>query len=246
MLKCVLGLLVCVLLLAPVAIAEGIAVGEDDWPWWRGPTRDGVAKAGQAIPQSWGEDEHVLWKAKVPGRGHASPTVVGDRVFLASADEGNGTQWVLAYDRNTGAEVWRTVVHEKAFSAGAHQGHPRATKASCTVASDGERLFVNFIGDDKVFTSALDMDGKILWQHKLTDYVIHQGYGSSPAIYDALVIAGADNKGGGVITAFDRVTGDAVWSVKRRALPNYPSPIILPIAGKDQLIMPGHESHREL
>ena len=54
-----------------------------DWPAWRGPTRDGIAATGQDPPLHWSETEGVLWKASVPGRGHGSPTVVGDRVYLA-------------------------------------------------------------------------------------------------------------------------------------------------------------------
>ena len=58
-----------------------------DWPAWRGPTRDGIAAPGQNPPLHWSETEGVLWKEPLPGRGHGSPTVVGDRVYLATADE---------------------------------------------------------------------------------------------------------------------------------------------------------------
>src|SRR6267154_829068 len=74
-----------------------------DWPAWRGPTRDGIAAPGQNPPLHWSETEGVLWKAPVRGRGHGSPTVVGDRVYLASADAEN--QSVLCLNRNTGQRV---------------------------------------------------------------------------------------------------------------------------------------------
>src|SRR3954462_11391917 len=63
-----------------------IAVGPNDWPWWRGPNRDGIAPA-QKIPLEWSATKNILWEAAVPGRGHGAATVVGDRVFLATADE---------------------------------------------------------------------------------------------------------------------------------------------------------------
>src|SRR5690349_5697774 len=52
----------------------------DDWPWWRGPSRNGLA-AGAAVPVKFSETENVIWKAPLPGRGHSSPTVIGDRIF---------------------------------------------------------------------------------------------------------------------------------------------------------------------
>ena len=68
-----------------------------DWPWWRGQNRDGVAAADQSPPLSWSEKENVIWKAEVPGRGHSSPIIVGERVFLTTADEKREIQSVLCY-----------------------------------------------------------------------------------------------------------------------------------------------------
>src|SRR5262245_43116490 len=56
-------------------------IGPNDWPWWRGPTRDGVA-ATQTIPLEWAAEKNILWQTDVPGRGHGAAIVVGDRVFL--------------------------------------------------------------------------------------------------------------------------------------------------------------------
>ncbi len=228
--------------LSAVAVGDESGLAGTDWPWWRGPDRNGVARPDQTPPTTWDTEKHVLWKQPVPGRGHGSPIVVGDRVFLATADEEREIQSVLCYDRNSGELRWKTDVHEGGFgAAGDRQGHPRSTKASSTVASDGQRVFINFFNHDAVFTTALSLDGEILWQNKVTDYVMHQGYGSSPTVYGPLVIVSADNKGGGAVTAFDRVTGEPVWTVKRRPLPNYASPIILNIDGRDQLVFTGHE-----
>lgn len=59
----------------------------DDWPWWRGTTRDNKARPDQSPPLKWGKDENVVWKTNVPGRGHGSPCLWGDRIFLATADD---------------------------------------------------------------------------------------------------------------------------------------------------------------
>src|SRR5262245_35815774 len=84
-----------------------------DWPWWRGPNRNGVANLnpGKRPPIEWSASKNVAWKSPVPGRGHSSPTVVGRHVFLATADEQQDTQSVLCYDRLTGKQLWQTEVH---------------------------------------------------------------------------------------------------------------------------------------
>ena len=216
--------------------AEPIRVAATDWPWWRGPRRNGIADAKQKPPLKWSESENVLWKSPVPGRGHGSPTVVGDQVFLAAADHEHETQSVLCFHRKTGERLWQTELHRGGF---AKKGNKKASLASSTVACDGQRLFINFLNAGAVYTTALSRDGKKLWQTKITDYVVHQGYGSSPALYGSLVIVSADNKGGGAVAALDRANGKIIWKRERPKTPNYASPIILNVAGRDQLLLTG-------
>ena len=85
-----------------------------DWPWWHSPSRDGIASAAP-VPVRFSESSGVVWKAPVPGRGHSSPIVVRDRVFLSTADEKRQIQSVLAYDRQTGKEVWQTEISRGGF-----------------------------------------------------------------------------------------------------------------------------------
>jgi outer membrane protein assembly factor BamB len=115
----------------------------------------------------------------------------------------------------------------------------KATAASSTPACDGERVFINFPNGGGLYTTALDMDGNQLWQQRISDYVVHQGYGSSPTLYQRLVIVSADNKAGGAIAALDRASGEVVWRRERPQKPNYPTPTLVHAAGKDQLIMVG-------
>jgi outer membrane protein assembly factor BamB len=216
--------------------ADPVAVGPADWPWWRGPTRDGVAAPDQDIPLKWGEAENVVWKAPVPGRGHGSPTVVGDQVFLATAETDRQAQSVLCLDRTTGKKLWQTDVHTGGLQTDKNQ---KSSLASSTIACDGKRLFVSFLNSGAVYTTALDRDGKQVWQVKVTDFVSHQGYGASPTIVGPLVLVSADNKGGGAIVGLDRETGKEAWRVERPKLPNYTSPVLLTIGGKDQIILIG-------
>src|SRR5687767_303608 len=130
-----------------------------DWPAWRGPTGDGIAAAGQNPPTHWNENENVLWKSPVPGRGHSSPTVVGNNIYLATSDPARGSQSVLCFDRENGKLLWQTAVHKEGAESGKHA---HANPASSTVACDGERLYINFLNSGAVHTSALDLSGKIV------------------------------------------------------------------------------------
>lgn len=209
-----------------------------DWPWWRGMDRTGIAESGQNPPTEFGPDKNVKWQVEVPGRSHGSPIVCGEKVFLAAAEEDSQLQSVICFDRATGKQQWKTVVHKDGMQ---QKSNKKATWASGSPACDGERIFVNFVSGDAAYTTALDLDGKQIWQKKICDYKIHQGYGSSPAIWKNLVIVSADNKLGGAVCAFDRVSGEEVWRVGRAEMPNYPSPIILEAAGKEQLFLTGTE-----
>jgi outer membrane protein assembly factor BamB len=216
--------------------AEPIVFAATDWPWWRGPQRNGVAAADQNPPLKWSETENVLWKTPVPGRGHGSPTVMGEQVFLAAAEPDREVQSVLCYDRNSGKQLWQTEIHQGGFEK---KGNNKSSLASSSVACDGTRLFINFLHDGAIYTTALDRSGKKLWQTKITDYVLHQGFGSSPAVYGPLVIVSADNKGTGAIAGLERATGKIIWKQERPKTPNYTSPIILNVAGREQLLFTG-------
>ncbi len=205
-----------------------------DWPGWRGPTADGHASSSQAVPIQWSETDRVRWKTPLRGRGHSSPTLVGDRIYLttATADE----QAVICLDRASGRVLWDAVVHRGQVDAGNHR---LSNPAAGSVAWDGERLFVNFPNGKGIQTSALTPAGKLLWQTRVADFVMHQGFGSSPVVHGALVIVSADNRGGGKVLALDRATGKTVWSQDRPKIANYTSPAVLQAAGKSQVVLGG-------
>lgn len=220
----------------PATTVEPIQYGPHDWPWWRGPRHDGIAADGQSPPLHWNDSEKVIWKTAIAGRGHGSATVIGERVFLCTAELDRQTQSVVCLDRASGKLLWQTTVHQGGLEG---KGNSKSSLASSTPACDGRRVFVNFLNGGAVHTSALDLSGKLLWQTKITDFVIHQGFGSSPALHGPLVIVTADNKGTGAVAALDRATGKTVWKVERPSVPNYTSPIILKAAGREQLFLTG-------
>lgn len=233
---CLVLVSILALLGSPARADKRPATDSHDWPWWRGPARNGIVAADQPPPTAWSDTENVRWKAPVPGKGHGSPIVVGNVVVLQTAENDPDVQSVLAFDRETGQRLWQARIHAGGF---VKKQNDKSTSANSTPASDGERIFVNFLHADAVYTTALDFRGEQLWQRKITDYVLHQGFSSSPAIYESLVIVSADNKGTGALVALDRATGEEVWRHSRPAKPNYTSPIILNAAARDQIFFIG-------
>lgn len=211
-----------------------------DWPWWRGPTRDGKA-ANVSVPTKLSDNDNVVWKVKVPARGHSSPIVVGDRVLLTTADEVKKTQSVLAYDRTTGKPLWNVQVNQGAFPA---KNHPKNTEATPSVASDGERIFATFYHHDKVEAIALDLNGKEVWRETVCPYrpkMYEYGYAPSPLIYQGTVIIAAEYDGESGIIALNRQTGKQVWKSRREPSISFSSPVVAHVAGKDQLLISGQQ-----
>jgi len=222
-----------------VFLCAVLAIGakaSGDWPLWRGPGQDGKASQGQDLPDEWSEARNVLWKAEIEGRGHGSPIVVGNRVVLPTSDEQKKTQSVLCLDRQTGKRLWTARIHKGGFM----KLNKKGTHASGSLACDGRRLYVNFLNAGAAHTTALSMEGKILWQTRITDYVVHQAYASSPALHgENLLLVAADNKKKGAIACMNRADGKIIWKVGRPQKPNYASPVIFELDGRDQLVMTG-------
>lgn len=208
----------------------------NDWPGWRGPQGTGIAHATQQPPLKWSDTENVIWKITLPGRGHSSPTVFGDLVVLTTAEEEKEIQAVICFDRSSGQQLWRTDVHQGGMD---RKGNKKTTQASASVTCDGERLIVNFLNQEAIYTTALDLQGKQVWQTRVSDFATHQGFGSSPFVYGDLVYVTTDNKSGGVLAALDRKTGKIQWTQSRPQKANYASPIVLHVAGRDQLFVQG-------
>ena len=217
------------------AVHAGSAKAED-WPQWRGMRHDGIADASSMPPLKFSATEKVRWSVPIPGRGHGSPIIHGRNIFLATADEKSRTQSLICIDRDTGRIIWERVVHRDGFPK---KSNKKASNASSTPACDGRSVFISFLHAGAVYTTAFDLKGKQLWQTKITDYILHQGFATSPAIYQSLLIVSADNKGGGAVCGLKRTDGSVVWRIDRPKYPNYASPVIYRINDLDQLIFQG-------
>ncbi|MBM4037909.1 MAG: hypothetical protein FJ290_05290 [Planctomycetes bacterium] len=215
-----------------------------DWPWWRGERQDSIATAATNPPVTWSKTENVVWRADVPGRGHGSPTLWGERIFLPTADEKEKVQYLLCFDRRDGKKLWQTELHRGGFM----RLHPKNSHASATPACDGERVFMPFIVQGGIWLDAVGLDGKIVWQKRLGNFESLHGFAASPVFYKSLVIVVADAIKNSFIIAVHRRapgagdgSGEVAWKIDRPSykLGTYASPSVGRVAGRDQLLHQG-------
>src|SRR5262245_36854758 len=183
-----------------------------DWPQFRGPSGDGHCDAIH-LPVVWGGFEPVTWQAEIPGRGWSSPVVIGDRIWLTTAEatalpersrerklndgvyrdyrdqlqvHSSVTCYAVEIAAATG-EILRTI--ELFNCPDPPPVHATNGYASPTPASDGQRLVCHF---GSLGTAALDMkSGQVIWQRRfLFDEIT--GPGSSPVVNDGIVILPCD------------------------------------------------------
>ena len=210
-----------------------------DWPWWRGPSFNGIAESDQAPPITWDSQKNVTWKAAVPGRGHSTPIVVGKRVFLQTADENERSQSVICFDRQTGNLLWHRELNRNNLQ---DKINPKNTYATSTIACDRGRLFVLFSHHDAIHATALDLNGSVIWTTNAAPFLedmYPNGYAASPLLYGNAVIIAVDCEAGGTLLAIDRNTGQRIWAIKRAGKTNYASPVVGRVAGRDQLLLGG-------
>jgi outer membrane protein assembly factor BamB len=209
-----------------------------DWPWWRGPTLDNKSSS-ENPPTQWSDDKNIVWKADVPGRGHGSPALWQQRVYLATADEEAETLKLLCYQRDDGTLLWDTPIH----SGGFMHRHNKNSHASGTPACDGQRVYAAFMvrheDQDGIWVTATDLKGKIVWQTLAGPFTSKHGYGSSVLLEGSNVIVNGDNGESGFLAALDRATGAIRWRVQRPQLDSFASPVVAEIGGRRQLLIHG-------
>lgn len=238
----------CWLLLGTAGVAA-TAEGEQNWGHWRGPEANGAAPKGANPPVEWSETRNVAWKLPLPGRGHSSPIVWGDRVFLTSAipigepldlerehppgahDNVPASQKhgfvVVAIERKSGEVAWSRTMRQDI----PHDGyHYTGSLASHSPVTDGKRLFA-FFGSYGLY--ALDLEGKLLWQKDFGRMKSKHGHGegSSPFLYRDTLIVNWDHEGQSFLVALDASTGRERWRATRDEVTSWASPIVVEHAG---------------
>jgi outer membrane protein assembly factor BamB len=207
------------------------------WPRFRGPGGAGVS-AYTNIPTSWNgkTGEGILWKTAVPLKGHNSPVVWRDRVFLSVADP--NVRQVLCFDGKSGRLLWKGDVPTVPPASGEKFEIMEDTGyAAPTVATDGRRVYVIFPTGD---VAGFDFNGRRLWHKSLGRPDSAYGYASSLETYQKLVLIqydqGDGKEGKSRFFALDGLTGQVAWEAKRTLPSSWTTPIVVDVAGQPQLI----------
>lgn len=201
-----------------------------EWTRFRGPEGSGT-NAKIDIPGEWKEND-LAWKLDLPGKGHSSPVLWGDKLFINSAIPDTGERVICGIDSAKGKILWT-----KKFPATANfRIHAQNSFSSGSPACDKDAVYFAWASPEKGELIALDHAGKVLWEAPLPGYTSRHGFGSSPIVYGNLVYLTYDQDGPSTVFAMDRKTGEKKWSVERKALSeqnaSYATPMILPALGQ--------------
>ena len=237
-----------------------------NWPQWRGPASQGISEE-KGLPSEWSDTKNVAWKTPIAGRGHSSPVVWENRIFLTTAIEGpvvadhkpykhmirgrefTHPDWegsdhsytfkLICVDAKTGKIVWeRTAYEGPVFD---HR-HRRNTYASPTPITDGKLVYA-FFGSEGLY--CYDFGGKVVWKQSLGGIPqLGMGPGSSPVLFENLLIVTADQDGGDTsyIVALDKKTGKEVWKTPRNNHASWATPVLVKMSKRTELIVSGSET----
>ena len=236
------------------------APADGSWPSFRGAGASGVAD-GQHLPDQWNgtTGKNILWRTPIPGLGHSSPIVWGDRIFVTTAvsSRGNATfkpglygdgdasedrsrhRWlILAIDKRTGKTLWERIAHE---GEPLDKRHIKSTYSSSTPVTDG-RIVVASFGSHGVH--AYDVNGTFLWKVDvgrldLGAYDIptfEWGPASSPIIWNGLVLLQYDTQADSFLLALHAETGKTAWKTERDEFPSWGTPTVATTAAGPELV----------
>lgn len=232
------------------------------WPQFRGPGASGVGE-GCKPPTAWNVEakKNLLFKTSLPGLGHSSPIVWGDKVFVTTARSGKNNdlkvglygdiepvaddsehEWLIhCLHKRTGKVLWQTVAHKGIPKI---PRHPKSTHASATMATDGKRV-VAFFGSEGLF--CYDLSGKLLWKRDFG--VLDSGYfqvpsaqwgwASSPIFAGGKLIVQCDVQKGSFIAALDPATGKDLWKTTRSDVPTWSTPTLCTLGARPQIVCNG-------
>lgn len=185
------------------------ALGED-WTRFRGPNGSGVVEGKYSADVS---EKDFAWAVDLPGKGHASPVVWKDRIYLTSADVDAGKRYVLCLSAKDGSTIWK-----KEYEFSKYRQHADNSFSSASPAVDEVGVYVALPSPEKFELVALNHDGGPLWSHDLGMFKSVQGQGASPIVVDDLVILANDQEGPkSSIVAFERKSGAMQWKIDRKA-----------------------------
>jgi outer membrane protein assembly factor BamB len=225
-----------------LCVAGVAMLSAENWPQFRGPGGQGIS-AETGLPLTWSATANVAWKTRLPGPGHSSPVIWGDRVFLTAFEpDGSVRNWfaassgrllVLCLDRRTGRVMWQQPVPARRIES----LHATNSPASPTPVTDGRLVIVHF-GSAGLF--AFTVEGQKVWEVPLGPFPNDWGSASSPLLYGNLVLLNSDTDGEDFLLAVDKQSGRTVWKKDRSDVArSWPTPFVWSPGGRDQIVVSG-------
>ena len=239
-------------------------VSAEEWPEWRGPNGQGISSA-KGLPETWSETSGVVWKAELPGRGHSTPVLTGNQLWLTTALEKAATpdQVKARLATNTGDQpltvldsvslrvlcvdsISGKVLHDmEVLNVKDPQwAHQLNSYASPSPILENGRLYAHFgsLGTVCLDTATL----KILWKNEELHVMHENGPGSTPVLSGNRLIAHFDGSDQQFIAAFDKTTGKVVWKTARSGKMDprpqqrkaYGTPLIVTMNGQATIVSP--------
>lgn len=199
--------------------AQPAAAG--NWTRFLGENGTGISDQ-KGIPTSWSDGDYS-WNVELPGVGHSSPVIWGEKLFVTSATDEGAVRYLICLDAKTGRQNW---IRHAGMSRS--RKHEFSSWASATPTVDAERVYVLFADKEDYAAAAYDHDGKLLWRRTLGCFESQHGQGVSPILFEDLLIVPNDQDGPSSIIALDRRTGETVWSTLRMIREaSYATPFVL-------------------
>ena len=197
------------LVIGVVALAPSLAVAQE-WTRFRGPNGTGQSDA-TTIPVKWTETDYN-WKVALPGGGHSSPVIWGDKVFVTSGDTGAPKTILSCLKASDGSTLWT-----REFPSKHHAMNGLNSYATPSPAVDKDRVYLCWVTPERFNVAALDYDGKEAWRRDLGPFVSQHGHGASPIVFEDAVVLANDQDGRSFLVALDAATGKTRWLTERKS-----------------------------
>ena len=218
-------------------ILASVSQGQE-WTRFRGPNGQGISDT-KTIPVKWTEKDYN-WKIKLPGGGHSSPVLWGEKLFVTSGDQQAGHSVLLALNVSDGSVLW-----QKEYAISKYRPNKLNSFATATPTVDADHVYVLFTSLEETILSALNHDGTEIWKRKFEGVRCQHGAGSSPVVHNDKIIFTHEHENKisenarSVWIALNRKTGETRWTLDRNTGPktSYSTPCVYTSAGgKPQLI----------
>jgi outer membrane protein assembly factor BamB len=217
--------------LAVVAILLSAGgAGAQEWTRFRGPNGSGINDK-ITIPPVW-TDKDYLWKVTLPGGGHSSPVLWGDKVFVTCANDDTANRTLLGINATNGQTVWKVD-----FASHTFRQHQDNSYASSTPSVDTDAIYLCWSTPEEYSLYAFDHAGKQKWKTDLGPFVSQHGGGNSPVVVGDVVLLGDDQEGKeSYLFGFNRADGKLIWKLKRNSTSfSASTPVLLGEPGAAQL-----------